>query len=142
MAAASYLRLSLLLLVGGIVGCERPPQATYPVKGIVKWRDGQPATELSDGAIELQVIEGPTIRVSPRAPIRSDGTFTLRTYRPNDGAPAGKYRVAILPWFPMEEDLPPPPKIVDRRLQSFQTTPLQVAIKPAPNEIELTIDRP
>jgi hypothetical protein len=141
-AAACYLQLPVMLLLSGSLGCNRAPQSTYPAKGIVKWSDGQPAKELADGTIELQVIEGPKIRVSPRGLVQSDGTFALRTYRPDDGAPAGKYRVAILPCSPAEENLPPPPQIIDRRLQSFQTTPLQIAIKPAPNEIELTIERP
>jgi hypothetical protein len=137
--------LSVLLLVlvtlGTILGCNRPPQATYPVKGVVKWNDGQSATELESAGIELQVIEGPAIRVSPRGDVGPDGTFVLRTYGPADGAPEGEYRAVIMPWVLPDLTVKRPPPIVDKRFQSFQSTPLRVTVKPEPNDIVLTVDR-
>lgn len=107
----------------------------------MKWNDGQAAVELKDARVELQVIEGPAIRVSPRGNIQPDGTFVLTTYRPDDGAPAGEYRAIIMPWAPPADEGNYRPPIVEERLLSFQTTPLRVTIKPGPNELEFTVDR-
>jgi hypothetical protein len=129
-----------LFMLCVLAGCNRSPQATYPVKGMVKWSDGAAATEIKNATVELQVIEGPKIRVSPHGAVREDGTFVLRTYQPEDGAPAGEYRAIVCPerWDYFK---PPPPPVLDSRFGSYTTSPLKVTIKPEPNEIVLTLDR-
>jgi hypothetical protein len=106
----------------------------------VRWADGAPAKELEHAIVELQVIDGPAIRVSPRGPVRADGSFVLRTYQPEDGAPAGDYRAIVRPRQHDEETAPPPP-ILDARWQSFASSPLKVTVKSEPNEIELKVER-
>ena len=135
------LTLLLMLSIGTTLGCNRPPQPTYPAKGVVQWSDGQPATELTQGRLELQVIEGPTIRVSPHALLQDDATFVLQTYKPADGAPAGKYRAVIIPWAPPVDGPTATPPLLDSRWQSFAESPMQVTIEPKPNELVLMVDR-
>ena len=132
--------LLLLLTACALFGCNRAPQATYPVKGIIQWSDGGVAREIKNATVELQVIEGPAIRVSPHGMVHADGTFVLRTYQPKDGAPAGKYRAIVCPerWDQFKEA---PPPIMDRRFESYETSPLQVTIEPKPNEIVLEVER-
>jgi len=129
-----------LLLFGAAAGCNRTPQATYPAKGIVKWSGGEPAVELAHARIELQVEEGVAIRVSPRGVINPDGTFILQTYGPEDGAPAGKYRAIILPYYPPVDQPVVVPSPIDKRWQSFQSSPLRITIEPTPNELEVVVD--
>lgn len=131
----------LLADILALTGCNRPPQETYPSEGVVKWTDGTPAAELAQGRVELQVLEGPAIRVSPRGNVQNDATFVLQTYEPNDGAPAGKYRAVIIPWAPPVDSGPALPLPIDSRWQNFQTTPLSVTIEPKPNQIVLTVER-
>lgn len=135
------LTLLLMLSLATTLGCNRPPQATYPAKGVVQWSDGRPATELTQGRLELQVIEGPTIRVSPHALLQDDATFVLRTYDAADGAPAGKYRAVIIPWAPPTDGSTPAPALLDSRWQNFADSPMQVTIEPKPNELVLSVER-
>jgi hypothetical protein len=67
---------------------ETPKQAVSPVTGKVLYA-GKP---LADAKITLHPEEkGPTATGITFA----DGTFALTTYKENDGAPAGRYRVTV-----------------------------------------------
>lgn len=80
-----FLRLSLgaILL---LAGCERGPQMV-PVTGKVLY-NGQP---LAFGSIAFQPPSGQPAR----GEIQSDGTFSLSTYRPGDGAVVGRHKVRV-----------------------------------------------
>jgi hypothetical protein len=75
-----------LLLLGGCGRGDRP--ATYRVTGAVTL-DGKP---LPFGA----VVFAPERGRAATGQIRSDGTYTLGTYQPGDGAVAGKHCVAVV----------------------------------------------
>lgn len=130
--------LGLLIVAAG---CNRSPQETYPVHGRVDWADGKPAGELAEGTVELQVIEGVKIRVSPRGEIQTDGTFVLRTYAPGDGAPAGKYRAVVMPKRSFDDEIRAQPLIVHSRFLDFKTTPLRVEVLPEKNDVKLQVER-
>lgn len=68
------------------VGCHRGPQLA-PVTGKVMY-NGQP---LSFGVVQFQSASGQPAR----GEIQSDGTFSLSTYRPGDGAVVGTHRVRV-----------------------------------------------
>jgi hypothetical protein len=76
--------------------CSQRFKKTYPVRGDVFYQ-GKPAAGAS---IFLQSLDDPKDLVArPRGTVDDNGRFTLSTYRPNDGAPAGAYTVTLF-WVP------------------------------------------
>src|SRR5262249_49138140 len=61
---------------------------TAPVAGRVLFEDGQPVT---DGTVWFHAQEAPFRNAS--GVIGKDGSFKLTSFAPNDGAPAGRYKV-------------------------------------------------
>ena len=121
-------------------GCNRPPQAVYPVRGVVQWGNGQAATELAQATVELQVVSGPEIRVSPRGEVQPDGTFVLKTYSPADGAPAGKYKAIVMPKQSFDDERRQV-SVMDPRFQNYTTSPLTVEVKTSDNDVKLLVER-
>lgn len=138
---ATLLIVPCALLLSTFVGCGGKPQATFPVSGVLQWKDGKPASDLAGATVELQVIDGVEIRVSPHGEVQSDGTFVLRTYEPKDGAPPGKYRAMVTPVLLADPGASVAISPLDPRFQSFNSTPLQVTVAPQPNEIVLSVER-
>ena len=85
LARAASLLLPCLILLGCGRGYELP---TAPVSGKVLV-DGQPVTK-------GQVIFAPEGGRAATGILGPDGTFTLSTYRPNDGAVVGKHTVTVI----------------------------------------------
>jgi hypothetical protein len=76
----------LLIVVAMIAGCNRGPKMV-PVTGKVVY-NGRP---LEFGSITFQPPGGQPAQ----GDIQSDGTFSLSTYRLNDGAVVGKHKVRV-----------------------------------------------
>src|SRR5438477_10167409 len=89
--ARRFTRAAALLLLPLVSGCGR--SGPYPVEGKVVWEDGSPAKEL---AMAQVVFDLPEMQISSRGSIQPDGTFRLTTYKPNDGAMPGEYKVMVL----------------------------------------------
>jgi hypothetical protein len=134
--------MAATLLTLASLGCNKSPQATYPVHGAIKWGNGQVANDLAEATVELQVVEGPQIRVSPRGEVQSDGTFTLTTYSRGDGAPAGTYKAIVMPKQVVDDEIRAPPPILHKRFQSFPSTPLQIKVDSGANDIVLQVEHP
>lgn len=79
-----------VFVVATLMGCGPAQVDTYPVKGTVKFSDGQP---VRSGTVELQSLEHGTTATGS---IRNDGTFELGTYTPDDGAAAGKHKAIVI----------------------------------------------
>jgi hypothetical protein len=112
---------------------------TYPVKGRVVFNGGG---EVHVGTVELKSKEHPTIQA--RGTIETDGSFTLSTYEPNDGAIAGDHDCVVVQMV-MAENVkshrPSKVGIVDRKHASYATSGLRAQIKAGPaNELELKVD--
>lgn len=137
----AVLALALILLAGA--GCGGP--RTYPVEGQVVWLDGTPAKELAGGMVQFDLItENENERVSPRGSIAEDGRYRLGTFKTNDGAPAGKYRVLVMPviWTEgMLRDRPAPPPILDARFQIFDTSRLEVVVEEKKNDLPIKVEK-
>jgi hypothetical protein len=77
-----------------LTGCERSlqPSTTHEVKGRVVLANGKPLTR---GRVVFMPIEG----LSPPASgdLEVDGSFTLTTREPGDGAAAGQYKLRVEP---------------------------------------------
>lgn len=77
-------RFVVILLCFALAGCGKP---MYPVKGRVHYPDGSPVTH-GRVVLETQGFAGGVSGL-----IHPDGGFTLGTHTPDDGVPAGAYKV-------------------------------------------------
>jgi len=85
----------LLLLSLTLLGCGRGHELpTAPVTGKILV-DGRPVAK-------GQVIFAPEGGRAATGILQPDGTFTLSTYRPNDGAVLGKHTVTVISAEPVE----------------------------------------
>lgn len=109
------------------------------VAGKVVWSDGTPASEIADAQV---VFDSQVNRIAARGIVKSDGTFTIFTEKPEDGALVGDYDVLILEHRPAAEGTTtlPPQKIMDKYCD-FKTSGLKATIKPGKNELTLTLER-
>ena len=125
-------------LVCAVVGCFGDGTLmVYPVTGKVFFR-GQPA----EGA-ELQFFgEGEELQSAmapyPKATVLADGSFTVTSYDPNDGAPAGSYRVTVV-WHKSDEPDPETrsasPDVLRGKYASPDSSPLTVEVQAGENQL-------
>jgi hypothetical protein len=124
-----------LFLLFAAAGCGGPE--THPVQGKVVFKgEGQPVT---GGWLTFEPTDAKA-RASAMGDIQKDGTFRLTTYRKNDGAPPGEYRVMIQSPMPDNPDKPPPPDF-DRRYTRPETTTLKYTVKPGKNDFVIEVER-
>jgi len=84
----------LLLALVAATSCSRSDRvAGYPVEGVARCQ-GQPA---AGALIVFHPKDAPkdVQKLLPTATVDADGRFSLSTYEPFDGAPAGSYRVTV-----------------------------------------------
>jgi hypothetical protein len=123
-----------LLLLVAVAGCGG--SKLYPVEGKIVYPDGQAAVELAGASVEFDPVEG---KEGARGQVQADGSFRMGTFQPADGVVPGSYRVCIQPPLP---DLDRPvPSLLPRRYGDFQTSGLQVTIKPEKNPLTLIVER-
>jgi hypothetical protein len=91
LSAAAGVALLLLLLVSGCSRAEPEKLPVFPVTGQVTYQ-GRPAA----GAwVVLHPADPDRAWPQPRAKTDSQGNFSISTYEPQDGAPAGDYLVTL-----------------------------------------------
>ena len=83
--AVAFLGLGLCMML--LTGCGG--ERTYKVEGKVQFADGSP---VMFGTIEFLNRER---KLNARGKIKRDGTFTVTTFKPNDGAIKGDHVVTI-----------------------------------------------
>ena len=136
--AAGAIAVTLALLAG--CGPSRP--ATYPVTGKVVFPDG---STLPGGMVEFESISAEGRPVNARGPIAEDGTFFLSTFQPGDGALPGEHRALVRPPVPdvyVEEGERPPPAMLDRKYERYETSDLQFSVQEGENQITINVTRP
>jgi hypothetical protein len=106
--------------------------------------DGSPLTA---GVVEFDsVTDDPKRHAVARGKVEPDGTFRLSTYREGDGAVEGRHRVVVMPAPVLAEDMrpgqPPPRPNVHPRFGNYETSGLEVTVKPGRNEVTLTVEGP
>jgi hypothetical protein len=122
--------------LGILPGCRdrdaTPVLPTYEVKGRVLLASGQP---LSVGRIYFVPRSEPAL--AALGEIGPDGSFTLATYKPGDGAVPGDYRVRIEPTPANPRALPKArwPR-VHRKYTDEDSSGLTVAVKAGTNQLE------
>lgn len=119
-----------LAILGLVAGCGSGVKARlYKVTGTVKLASGQP---LTSGTIYFD-----SDKFNAYGQIQPDGSFTLTTLRPDDGAPVGTYRVYL------SGDLMGAggnPAVVHTKYATGITSGLTEEVKPQANHFEITVD--
>ena len=137
-----WLAIAFSLTCGN--GCSQG-ERVYPVIGRVLFEDGAPA---DTGMIEFRSVE---LGINARAKIQKDGSFQLTTYRPFDGAIAGKHQAIIVQHIITEVPAPqkhvPNPgknlqplvhrahKIVAKKYSNYDSTTLEFIVEPIDNNV-------
>jgi hypothetical protein len=130
-----------LLATSGCADANKP----FPVNGTILFEDGNPARELVH---YLVAFESPQLHKSAVGIVGEDGTFHLKTFKENDGAIPGSYRVILTPPLPpeMQTDRRRPktkglPSLIDPRYEKSDTTDLTSTVEPHDNVIILRVKR-
>lgn len=128
--------LSMALGLALLVGCGR---STYPVRGrIVGQGEDAPVKGLKDYLVSLQSVDQP---VGATGVVQEDGTFQVGSQRTDDGAAPGRYKVVIVPPAGLGGDAPRPKSILDPKYETFETSGLEIEVKPQTNDVTLTVQR-
>jgi hypothetical protein len=122
------------LLLVGTTGCG---SGTYPVRGKVVFKDGTP---LQGGIVVFESLDNN--RVIARGDIAADGTFTLGTKSPGDGALPGEHRVLVSPLLPSNAKESQGPRPIHRRFESFETSKLVLTVAKRANDFKIEVERP
>lgn len=128
--------IALITLLLALAGCISDPDRTYRVEGKVTM-DGQPATALEGCRV---ILENPDRNLSAEGEIRDDGSFALTTFEPDDGVPAGTYRVIVVP--PEEEEGENPTRgrrLFPPRYEDYATSELSVIIQPDTEGVSIAL---
>jgi hypothetical protein len=125
----------LLVVLALAAGCGPPATLpkTYPVRGKVVYKDGQP---MDGGLVEFHSTRDPLVRAT--AEIGPDGRFTLATpteRRPVPGAPDGDYSVTVLPRMEGDQAKQPMPDPINLA-RTYTVKPDDT------NDLTITLDRP
>jgi hypothetical protein len=129
-------RLHVGLLVCLLVGCGAGGPKTVPVRGTVMYK-GKP---VPNGTVTFI----PETGHHATGEIRPDGSYTLTTFKPGDGAVPAKYKVVVVAMQDMtgrlpEDRTPLPPPIVPNKYTSVATTDLVFEVKDGENVIDLPL---
>ena len=127
--------------VGAFLGCLLASSCgsagpkLHPVRGQVLFQD-KPA----EGALVVfHPVRADAEAVPPSGIVGADGSFTLASRTPSDGAPAGEYVVAIV-WFDKEIQIDANNAELKNRLPAHygdaKTSPLRAQVKEGPNQLE------
>jgi hypothetical protein len=118
----------ILLCTASCAGGRKP---VVPVRGKVLFH-GQPAAGAS-------IVFHPADKQDPRpaypgAEVGPDGSFQLTTYRPNDGAPVGKYVVTVI-WLKVDQGKVRQYSPLPGRYSNPATSGLEATITQGSNEL-------
>jgi len=134
-------RAVLVMLVTTLLGgCGRAVTSTpvlpkYEVKGKVLQADGKP---LTSGKIEF-FPKSPEAQ-SASGPIDSDGSYSLGSITPGEGAVVGEYRVTVTPLTPEKGAKSKTPPFPDK-YKDETTTDLTAKVEAKPNSFDFTLKK-
>lgn len=118
-----------------LVGCNRNPP-TYPVVGKVQFPSG---ASVRMGTVETKSRD---LGIIARGKINSDGTFSLTTFHPDDGAVSGTHDCVVVQLVIAEElgKTGTTFGVVDPRHNSYHSSGLTMEILPDKiNEVTLEV---
>lgn len=124
----------LLILAAGTMGCGRQPKRleVFPVKGKILF-GGKAA---AGATVVLHPIGNPALP-RPVGTVQKDGTFTVRTYETDDGAPAGKYKltVELVKFVQKGDDFEPGKNLLPAKYADAAKSNLLIEVATKPNEV-------
>ena len=129
--------LFMAVLVPLLSGCG---PSMGQIEGKIVWTDGTPAVELAGGQV---IFESQEMRITARGEIGPDGTFKLRTSKPDDGAKLGEYEVAIVEHRVAtggEGSRLAPQRLPDK-YYDFKTSGLKATVTAGVTPLTLTVER-
>ena len=133
MQMARFIGLSALLAsVLCLAGCGPSVGATYKVTGTVKFSDGTPLTK---GTVLFT-----SDKHSATGPIQEDGTYSLTTLKPGDGAPPGDYKVTL--GGDAAGTYPDNKPLVDPKFLGTTTSGLTASVKNQKLQYDITVEKP
>lgn len=115
--------LLVLLLAVAAGGCKRSGKVYVPVTGTLKYADGSPLKGVERLIAFQPNPMGPDTKVASSA-FGDDGTFSLRTIKPGDGAVPGDYLVTVQILDSSESRK----SVVANKFTSVTTTPLKATV--------------
>ena len=131
-------RLCFALLVAlTVAGCGEGPEY-LPVTGTVKYSDGT-VPKGDAPAITFQPVDAGPKRKGASGTIADDGTFSLHTIQPGDGAQPGDYKVTVhvMKGYPRGKPMVAP------KYTDATSTPLNATVDASrENHFEFTVERP
>ncbi len=121
-----------------VLGCHSAGEGRFAVRGTVVDESGKPVT----GEMAT-IVFVPDSASSATAPPKSasgtlapDGSFSLMTDQPHDGADAGDYRVVLKVWSNYREQK----LAIPRRYTEAETTPLRAQVGAGSTEFLFTVE--
>ena len=138
--ASSALRAAVACLALAVPACGPGDgrAAVYPASGRVTY-EGKP---LAGALVVFKNADARPDVPSPTGTTGEDGSFRLRTYEPEDGAPEGQYLVAVSIAPPAHDGAgllagrsQAPPDVLKNRFVDPRTSGLKAAIRPGPNDL-------
>lgn len=135
--AATVLRgFFLAVAVMSFVGCgeaslEKVP--VFPAKGTITYQ-GKP---IPGAMITLHPVTPVENVPTPRANVAKDGTFSVKTYGTEEGAPEGDYKLTVLWYKPIYNgpDFTSGPNVIPQKFTKPETTDIQVKIASGQNDL-------
>jgi len=123
-----------VVLLGFVVSGGCSSGGYYSVQGKIVDQAGQPVAGLEGSQIVFTLVDGATSSVGE---IASDGSFTIFTDKPGDGAPPGKYQVHIARRYIDPEH--PAPQVIDSKYEKPETSGLEATVEPKRNTFEFKV---
>ncbi len=113
-------------------GCSEQRVPVYPVSGKITYK-GQPPVGAS---VVLHSLSGSDAKdVVPAGTVKDDGSFTVTSYDPGDGAPQGDY-VATIEWYRYQSELGGAgPNVIPSKYVSAKTSPVKLSVDGGPAQI-------
>jgi hypothetical protein len=122
---------------------------THPVRGKVFF-EGTPVAQaqvifhyiVPDKIVAEKIVPEKKVIRAGDAFVDADGSFTLSTYAPNDGAPVGTYHVTVVwrqPWVDAQGR--PGPNFLPERYSKWETSELRVTVKEGNNDFSLDLKK-
>ncbi|QDT13772.1 hypothetical protein K239x_57920 [Planctomycetes bacterium K23_9] len=122
------------------VGCSGGATNVFPAGGIVRFADGQ---LLREGTVEFELV-GKENAATATGEIQPDGSFLLGTFAVDDGAIAGKHRVAVIADVPIGTGAERPGVIaeakLDQKYRDFDTSGLEFTVRESSNHFVIEVD--
>jgi hypothetical protein len=120
--------------LAAVIGCSEPRIPVFPVSGKVTYQGKPPV-----GAQIVLHAKGnaESYGIAPVGVVKSDGSFAITAYEPEDGAPQGEY-VATIQWFKTitnEGGTGAGPNVLPVKYASAQTSPIKVNVNGGPTQI-------